>query len=268
MKKETARMRYVVDEISTEHFIAEHYFIHVAKGLVMLYDGNKYVEIKPGQCCIVRRNRLGRYYKMAENNELEKTILVLDASFLRKFQEKRKITITKFNSTETFIRVDPNALLHNYIRSLAPYYNKGQINEPFSDLKREELLLILLQSQPELAGLFFDYGLPGKIDIEEFMTQNYKFNVSIEQLAFLTGRSLSAFKRDFKQAFNETPSRWLVHKRLEEAHFLIDKKKQKPSEIFLDLGFETLSHFSFAFKKLFGLSPTELAARRKNSNYK
>ena len=70
--------------------------------------------------------------------------------------------------------------------------------------------------------------------------------------------SISAFKRDFKDIFNTTPSRWLMQKRLQEAHFLIEKKAQKPSDIFQDLGFETLSHFSFAFKKQFKTSPTDL----------
>jgi len=59
----------------------------------------------------------------------------------------------------------------------------------------------------------------------------------------MTGRSLSAFKRDFKAIFNETPGRWLIQKRLQEAYFLIDKKNKKASEIYLDLGFEDLSHF-------------------------
>jgi len=125
-------------------------------------------------------------------------------------------------------------------------------------LKREELLIILLQEQPELAGVFFDFGIPQKINIEEFMNRNFKFNVSVERFAYLTGRSLSAFKRDFKATFNETPNRWIVKKRLQEAYFLIDKKKKKPSEIYLDLGFEALSHFSFAFKKQFRLTPSEL----------
>ncbi len=90
------------------------------------------------------------------------------------------------------------------------------------------------------------------------MNRNYKFNFGIKRFAFLTGRSLSAFKREFKETFDETPNRWLIHRRLQEAHFLIEKKNKKPSEIYLELGFETLSHFSFAFKKQFGLTPTDL----------
>ena len=49
--------------------------------------------------------------------------------------------------------------------------------------------------------------------------------------------------------------------RKQEAHFLIEKKNKKASHIYLDLGFESLSHFSYAFKKQFGLTPTELAER-------
>ncbi|MGE8526743.1 helix-turn-helix domain-containing protein [Chryseobacterium rhizosphaerae] len=91
------------------------------------------------------------------------------------------------------------------------------------------------------------------------MQKNDKFNVNLERFAFLTGRSLSAFKRDFKKIFNETPNRWLIKRRLLEALFLIKEKKQRPTDIYIDLGFEDLSHFSFAFKKEFGISASSLS---------
>lgn len=49
------------------------------------------------------------------------------------------------------------------------------------------------------------------------MQKNYKFNVSIERFAYLTGRSLSSFKKEFKEIFNDIPSHWLVKRRLEKA---------------------------------------------------
>ena len=150
-------------------------------------------------------------------------------------------------------------MIPDFICSLKPYYKgEGKIDETYADIKREELLVILLQSQPELADVFFDFKVPEKINLEEFMNRNYKFNVSIELFAYLTGRSLSAFKRDFKDVFNDSPNHWLVQRKLKEAYFLIGKKTKKPSQIYLDLGFEDLSHFSFAFKKQFGYSPTQL----------
>jgi AraC-like DNA-binding protein len=185
--------------------------------------------------------------------------------FLKQFQERYNTEETKLKSTETFIQINENELLPNYIHSLFPYYNHAKIKAEFSDVKREELLLILLQQQPELAGLFFDYGIPQKINLDEFMNRNFKFNVGIERFAFLTGRSLSAFKRDFKKTFQDTPNHWLVKKRLQEAYFLLVQKNKKPTDIYFDLGFETLSHFSYAFKQQFGLSPTELRDRKKKT---
>ncbi|MGE7775970.1 helix-turn-helix domain-containing protein [Chitinophaga sp. NPDC101104] len=36
------------------------------------------------------------------------------------------------------------------------------------------------------------------------------------------------------------------------------EKKRKPVDVCYEVGFENLSHFSFAFKKRFGYAPTKL----------
>lgn len=63
-------------------------------------------------------------------------------------------------------------------------------------------------------------------------------------------------------AFFKRLLRHVAEKRLEQAHYLISKKNQRPSDVYLEVGFENLSHFSFAFKKLFGHAPTKLAAHQ------
>lgn len=250
---------YYIDAISPEQSIAEHTFAYIIQGTMHLYDGSKNYTLKSGECGFARKNCFARFKKEKENNELEKVFIFFDEIFLRRFQEKHGIKAQTGNSSDTILYIHKNDLIPNFIQSLLPYYNHGKIQETFSDLKREELLLILLKNQPELIPILFDFGIPEKVNLEEFMNRNYAFNVSIQRFAYLTGRSLSAFKRDFHLIFNQTPSRWLVQKRLEEAHFLISKSHKKPSDIYLDLGFEDLSHFSFAFKKLFGLTPSELS---------
>jgi aldehyde dehydrogenase (NAD+) len=69
---------------------------------------------------------------------------------------------------------------------------------------------------------------------------------------------MNTFKRDFEKIFHVTPSRWLVQKRLEEAYHLIRDEGKAPSDVYLEVGFEDLSHFSFAFKKKYGLAPSLL----------
>jgi len=84
------------------------------------------------------------------------------------------------------------------------------------------------------------------------------FNVQMEKFGYLTGRSLTTFKRDFSKAFNTTPQRWLTKKRLELAHYQFTEQNKTPVEVYYEVGFENLSHFSFAFRKQFGYAPTEL----------
>lgn len=242
-----------------EQFIPDHAFVYIENGSVHSYDGNKNEVLSAGEYYLLRKNHLIKYYKVKGVDEPKFVRLCLEEDFLKAFQKKHQPAITTFTSSHSFIKIEKNDLLSDFIRSLKLIYHQGEIDEAFTDVKQEELLIILMQHQPVLTGILFNYGKPEKINVEEFMNRNYKFNISIEQFAYLTGRSLSAFKRDFKSIFNDTPSRWLTSKRLEEAYFLIHKRNKRPSDIYLDLGFEALSHFSFAFKKKFGQTPTELS---------
>ena len=67
------------------------------------------------------------------------------------------------------------------------------------------------------------------------------------------------FQSDFKKIFNKTPGKWLTEKRLNLAHHKLKFEKQKSTDVFLCVGFENLSHFSFAFKKAFGYNPSSLS---------
>jgi AraC-like DNA-binding protein len=153
-----------------------------------------------------------------------------------------------------------HVLYETFMTSLKPYIeNPALANEQLQQLKQREALMILLQTVPELKNILFDFSDPGKIDLEEFMLKNYHFNVHLNRFAYLTGRSLATFKRDFEHIFHTSPSKWLMQRRLKEAHHLIKDKGRAPSDVYLEIGFEDLSHFSFAFKKMFGIAPSKIA---------
>lgn len=258
---------YIGPQISPEQFIPEHFFLYLAKGSITGYDGHRKYILKPGNYCLVRKNALARYNKQKDNGAFEKVVIILDEKFLKGFQQRHSPMMGQRHQREAFLLLKKDELIPEFIRSLAQYYNdEGKISDTFADIKREELLLILLQNDPGLASILFDFGQPEKIDLADFMNRNYKFNVSMERFAYLTGRSLSAFKRDFFATFSATPGHWLTQKRLKEAYFLIENSGLKPSEIYLDLGFENFSHFSFAFKKAFGKSPSEVGMKVSTPN--
>jgi AraC-like DNA-binding protein len=258
---------YIGPEISPEQFIAEHFFLYIAKGRIHGFDGHHSATLSAGEYCLVRKNYLARYNKEKVNGAFEKVVIILDEAFLRKYQNNYQPETAAAKPETAFIALRYETAIPDFIDSLTPYYDRGgKIGQEVADEKREKLLQVLLKFRPDLANVLFDFGKPEKIDLEAFMNRNYKFNASIERFAYLTGRSRSAFKRDFRELFQDTPSRWLIRKRLKEAYFLITKKQQKPSAFYLDLGFEDLSHFSYAFKKTFGLTPTELLKPKNEVN--
>src|SRR5690606_2175104 len=134
-------------EISPEQFIPEHFFLFLLKGSMKAYDGNKSYEMVPGDYCIARKNHLIRYTKFQDNGEFEKIIITFDVPFLKQFLERHPFTLQAVNSTDSFVFVPSNKLIDNFILSLEPYYNGNlEINPTYSDIKREELLLILLET--------------------------------------------------------------------------------------------------------------------------
>lgn len=73
--------------------------------------------------------------------------------------------------------------------------------------------------------------LNGKINLATgYMEKNFMFNLSLEKFGYLTGRSVTTFKRDFSKIFDLTPQRWLTKKRLELAHYQFVEKERKQSK--------------------------------------
>lgn len=96
-----------------------------------------------------------------------------------------------------------------------------------------------------------------KIDLPYFMETNFTQNMSLEEMAKLTGRSISTFKKEFGSLFDVPPQKWLVNRRLEHAHYLLKKTKEPVSAIAYQIGFENISHFSRAYRLKYGATPTE-----------
>lgn len=104
-----------------------------------------------------------------------------------------------------------------------------------------------------------------KIDIENIMLNNFKYNLKLEEFAKLCGRSLSVFKRDFKKHFNCTPFRWLKSKRLEYAKTLLLESDLNVNQICYKCGFKNYSHFVQSFKEEFKIPPYQFKTTHLNN---
>lgn len=235
--------------------------IQQISGQLILETSDEKIITKPGDIMLVRKNQLVKITKAPVGGEDYKIVLVLlSDDILRKYALEQQIEVKQKYKGKHNVFIRKNEFLQAYFASLTPYLDKLQTAKTtkLCLLKVEEAIELLLYLLPELKEFLFDFSEPHKIDLEKFMLRNFRFNVPIEKFARLTGRSLAGFKRDFQKTFNDSPRQWLQNKRLIEAYYQIEKKGRKPSAIYLDLGFESLSHFSNSFKQKFGVTPSEL----------
>lgn len=245
-----------------ENFVAQHTLTYQISGSLTLSDGKSEYSTSKGSLTLVARNQLLKFLKKPEGKDPFRSLSIYIAQdFLKAFALEQNISINPKERLkhELIVPVGKGRLIENYLQSILGYVQEDALDDSLmTDVKLREGLLLLIKANPQIATVLFDFSEPYKIDLRDFMLQNYHFNVQLERFARLTGRSLAAFKRDFINEFGIPPGRWLTQKRLEEAYKLLKETERSPSEIYLDLGFEDLSHFSHAFKKQFGVPPSQL----------
>jgi len=243
-----------------EQFVPEHVFSYQIAGSMVLNNGNRIYTFKEGDFRFIKRNQLVKFIKQPPaDGEFRSLSVYLDQETLRNFSIEYGYTTAQHPDDNAVLEIPSNKLLIAFTHSLMPYQESAQTgNQQLMSLKLREAILILLQTNPALKDTLFDFTEPGKMDLEGFMNKNFHFNVQLQRFAYLTGRSLATFKRDFEKIFHLSPSRWLQQRRLQEAHYLIKEKGKTASDVYLELGFEDLSHFSFAFKKKYGVAPSRI----------
>ena len=81
--------------------------------------------------------------------------------------------------------------------------------------------------------------------------------LKLEDFAYLSGRSLASFKRDFNAIYQVSPAQYIKETRLNKAKELLIATDWTIQDIAFSVGFESLSHFSRVFKQAMGQSPLD-----------
>ncbi|MFD2718857.1 helix-turn-helix transcriptional regulator [Hymenobacter monticola] len=150
--------------------------------------------------------------------------------------------------------------IRNYLESLrlllaAP----TPLSPEISQLKLEELLLYLLHTTPEGLHTFLRHPRtrPPELTLRQVVETHLTRPITVEELAFLCHMSVSTFQRRFAALYGQPPQKWLLQQRMQRAAALLHQQHQSPSDVYQQVGYESHSSFSEAFKKTFGVSPRE-----------
>jgi AraC-like DNA-binding protein len=241
-----------------------HGLIYVLSGAIDITEQGKTTTIGKGGCVFIRKDNRINMVKRPKGNEQCKSItLSFTRSFLREFYHK----------TLDRSKLPTNAQRHKFslyklparrpdivslFESMTPYFDSPiPPTEELIKLKMTEGVYCLLNTDTSFYSALFDFSEPWKIDILDYLNENYMYDLSPADMANFTGRSLAAFKRDFKKLSSLSPQKWIIRKRLEVAQQKLRNGDKKVSDVCFEVGFKNLSYFSRIYKEAFGIAPSK-----------
>lgn len=253
---------YFTDDCECSHANAEHTLIYLVSGELEITDCGRKAVLRAGGCAFMRRDHRMKLQKRVKNGEpYHSIVLKFSRRFLREFYatiDKRRLPPQSERSKKSLTILPANRPdIKSLFSSVLPYFEAGaKPTEAILRLKMTEGLYALLATDENLYASLFDFADPWKIDLMEFMNNNYMQELTMEEMASYAGRSLATFKRDFKKVSTLSPQKWIINRRLEAAYDLIRSGGASITDICYKVGFKNLSHFSKIFKEKYGMAPT------------
>lgn len=252
---------YSDNERMYRNMVKDHTLVYVYSGELLLQEGKTEVCVRKGECVFLRKDNRVCLTKQPKGKEQFCGIsMIFSRSFLRDFYQRMDkkllpVRVQKWDSS--VIRLPGMPAITSLFQSMLPYFDTSvKPTDRLVDLKLQEGVYALLDIDRHFYPSLFDFTEPWKIDIMDFMEDNYAYDLTMEDVAHYTGRSLATFKRDFKKLSALSPQKWLMKKRLDIARDKLLHENKKVSDVYLEVGFKNISHFSSAYKKQFGYPPS------------
>jgi AraC family transcriptional regulator, exoenzyme S synthesis regulatory protein ExsA len=229
-----------------------HKKVHIEESFLEI-NNKQSILIKAGNCLFTEVLDIDKIYFCKLFFFSNKSIL----NFLDKYASNQPQKLVNEPNTAFFV-IENDSYIDSFITSITNIFNLNtKSQQQFLALKFEEIMLYLSEKYGNQFILFLKTIASNeqKSLVKKIVEANAHSNLSLNEIAFLTNMSLSTFKRHFAKEFNTNPGTYLKQKRLEIAKKLLEEGNKKPTEIFKQFGYSSLSNFSIAFKNEFGYSP-------------
>ena len=241
-------------------FLEQHLLYVVLGGSVKLTCGRQTWTVSKNEMILLRRAQSVSYEKQGseETGLFESQLFAINDELLKDFLTSQQVQIPQMTE-ELGAQVSPMSdRLVAYCWSLSPYFNDpSQVNPGLLRLKVMELLYNVMDCSKNIFRQMLQLRQPVKTDIHRVIEENYTSPISLDELAYLSGRSLSSFKREFQNIYGESPARWIREKRLSKAQQMLRSSSLSVADVAYSLGFENPTHFSRIFKQQYGYAPSQ-----------
>ena len=238
-------------------FLEESMLFFAREGSVDFSYGDSIHRVEKHQVAFFKRDAVIEY--RSNNEPCCFMLFVLTKEVIVEFTRLAQLSMPGGITSEMLVVSNPSGSLLRYIASIQLYLQDGvSITDKLARIKLLELLLCLSADDHSILKEVLDIREQFRSKITGVVEENIMNSLTLRQLARLSGRSLSSFRRDFSSIYNMPPSRWIRLKRLEKALELLTNTNMTITDICYTLGFENVAHFSRIFKLQFHYPPSEI----------
>ncbi|HEY9046110.1 MAG TPA: AraC family transcriptional regulator [Ohtaekwangia sp.] len=236
-----------------------NYLFYVIDGRKIWHTAQKSYDIGKETCVFVRKGAW-IFENFINDGFCVVLFFIPDEFICNTLKTKSKPLSDNRKIFEPVMILDKSETLAAFFHSISTYFSEThEPDKSLLELKFKELILTIADNPRNAELLSYFCSLlnePRHVLLQRVMSENYCFNLKLEQYAQLCNRSLSAFKRDFQKIYQQTPGQWLLEQRLLHALRLLRNNHKLISEVTFESGFESVSHFSRSFKQRFGITPS------------
>ena len=248
----------------SDSLINEARIVYVINGRSRLYSANKYSELHSGDLLIMKTdNFINNWLKNEDNQSTQVIAFQLNSEFLKYLYQGQMPDWFKANDqqVDSALKVGSSPIISSFFEGLLNYLDNSELlTEELIQIKIKELIALMIQvdESGQIKKIFGNLFTATDYLFQEVIQQNLYENLNLEDIAFLTGMSLSSFKRKFSSVFGTTPNKYITSKRLEKAQILLTTSQMNITEIAYECGFSDVGYFSKTFRKYYNSSPSDL----------
>lgn len=246
-----------------QNMLKEHFLLFAMEGGNELRIGNQLFSLKKGDMLLIKK---ATYVEIVKSGHALNDFMYESVSF--SLEKDIIISFIKLIETGDYLGrpiLDDEVIVHSYggrlqsfLASLKPYFDDNEnIKTELFKLKILELLFDLSQESPKFLQQLINLNRYETRDLMKTM-ETYCFQpYTLQELAHISGRSLSSFRREFESLHHRSPAKWIQEKRLQKARDLLFSTQLTIANVCDEVGYENVSHFSRLYKSHFGFNPSE-----------
>jgi len=246
---------------------------YILRGTKYVYDGDKRQAFNRGDVFYLG---LGHHYveNVPENGQpFEQVLFYYTPADLQRILLHLNITyglnISNDHSCEnchnrTHVAMPAWSSLRNFFVNTNNYLRDESFlqDETAESIKMTELIYLIASHEDCcIKSKLLSNIDTAKENFEQTVYDHIFKDISIEELARLTNRSLTSFKKEFRRHFEMPPHKWYIRQRLMHSRLLLISTSKSISEIGVECTFPNTSHFIKLFKKEYRMTPAAYRSR-------